>query len=88
MDMGDQRFQLVFGAAGGEVSDLRLEGTDEVGRGVDDGGAEFEDRVVAALQVGREFGRVGIEADAEQGIVFLPGGGELVDKGHAESFGR
>jgi hypothetical protein len=37
VDVGDQRFELVFGAAGGEVGDLRLEAADQVGGGIDDG---------------------------------------------------
>ena len=45
MDVSNQRFELVFGAARGEVGDLRLEGAGEVGRGVGDFGAEAEDRV-------------------------------------------
>ncbi len=66
VDVGDQRFELVLGTTGGEVGDLRLESADKVGRGVDDGRAELENGVVAALQVGGEFRRIGVEADAEQ----------------------
>jgi hypothetical protein len=32
----DQCFELVFGALGGEVGDLRLERADQIGGGVDD----------------------------------------------------
>ena len=32
------------------------------------------------FQMGRELGRIGIEADAEQGVVLLPGGSELLVK--------
>ena len=42
VNVRDQRFELVFSAAGGEIGDLRLEATDQIGRGVDDGGAEIE----------------------------------------------
>ena len=74
VDVADQGFELVLSAMGGEVGDLRLEGTDEVGRGIGDGAAEVEDGVAAALEARREFGRVGIEADAEQLVVLRPGG--------------
>jgi hypothetical protein len=82
VDVADQRFELVLGAVRREVGDLRLEGAGEVGRGVGDRLAEFEDGVAAALQMGGEFRRVGVEADAEQGIVARPGGGETVGEGH------
>ena len=85
VDVRDQVLQLVFGPVRGEVGDLRLERTGQVGRGVGDVLAEFEDGVRAALEVRREFGRVGIEADAEQRIVGLPSGGEGFDEGHGGS---
>jgi hypothetical protein len=76
VDVRDQRFELVLGAARGEVGDLRLEGAGQVGRGIGDLAAEAEDRVRLVLQMGREFRRIGVEADAEQRVVGLPGGGE------------
>jgi hypothetical protein len=47
VDVGDQRFELVFGAAGGEVGDLRLEGSRPDRRWHRRWLAEFEDGVVA-----------------------------------------
>ena len=69
VNVGDQRFELIFGAAGSKVGNLRLEGTDQVGGGVYDGRAEFKDGIVVALtsapEVSGELGRIGVEADAE-----------------------
>jgi hypothetical protein len=68
VDMGDQCFELIFGAASGKIGDLRLEAADEVCRRVDNGPAELEDAVRLALEVDRQARRVGIEADAEQAV--------------------
>ena len=64
---------------------MRLEGTDQIGCRIDDVGAESKDGIVAIVQMDGKFGRIGVEADAEQGIIFLPGGSELLDKGHTAS---
>src|SRR5690606_17896708 len=77
-----QRLELVFGAFGGKVGNLRLETTYMGRRGIDNGTAEFEDGVGAALQFGREPGRVGVEAHHEQGRGMRPGGVELFFEGH------
>jgi hypothetical protein len=76
VDVRDQRFELVLGAARGEVGDLRLEGAGKVGRGIDDLAAEAKNSVGRILEMGGESGGVGVEADAEQRVVPLPGGGE------------
>jgi hypothetical protein len=75
VNVGNQRLELIFGTAGGEVGDLRLESADQISGRVDDGGTEFDNLVIAALEVGGKFGRIRIKADAEQGVVFLPGDG-------------
>ena len=68
-DVGHQPFELVFGALGREVGDLRLEGTGHIGRGVDDGRAEVEDarRIAAPLQ--RKPGWLGVEPHAQHRAV-------------------
>jgi hypothetical protein len=72
VDMVDDRFELGFGAARGEVGDLRLESADQIGGGVDDRGAEAVDAIRPVFEGGREFRRIGIEADAQQRIVLAP----------------
>jgi hypothetical protein len=52
VNVGNQRLELVFGAAGGEVGDLRLESADQISGRVDDGGTEFDNLVIAALEMG------------------------------------
>jgi hypothetical protein len=52
VDVGYQGFELFFSTARREVGDLRLEGADQIGTGVDDGGAEFENGVIAPLADG------------------------------------
>ncbi len=74
VDVRDQAFQRVFRTESGEVRDLRLEAAGQVGGGVDDGGAELEDGVGVAAQMGGEFCRLGVEADADQGAVAMPCG--------------
>jgi hypothetical protein len=70
VNVGNQRLELIFGTAGGEVGDLRLESADQISGRVDDGGTEFDNLVIAALEMGGKFGRIRIKADAEQGVVF------------------
>ena len=55
VDVRDQRLQLVLGAARGEVGDLRLEAAHQVGRGIDDALAEFEDGVVTPCRCAGNF---------------------------------
>ena len=74
VNVGNKRFELVFGALCGEVGDLRLEGTDEVGCCVDDVCTEFKDGIWPVFQVRGEFRWVGIEADTEERIIVFPGG--------------
>ena len=76
MDVRDQRFELILGALCCEVGDLRLEAAREVRRRVGDAFAELEDGVRASLELTGKLDRVGIEADAEQRVVFRPGGVE------------
>ena len=75
--VGDQCFELVLGTIGREVGDLWLEGAGEIGGGVGDGRTELENRIRLALQMSGELRRIGVESDAQQRIVLLPGGGEL-----------
>jgi len=51
-----------------------------------DGAAEFEDRVRAALQLGREFLEVGVQAHAQQGIARSPRSVEFLDECHGDAF--
>jgi hypothetical protein len=59
----------VFGALRGEVGDLRLEGADQVLRGVDDGCAEIEDARGVAAPVGGELRRLRVQPDAQHRVV-------------------
>ena len=72
VDMLDQSRQRVFGAERGEVGDLRLEGANQIGGGVDDGATEFEHGIGVVAQRRREFRRFGVEADADEGIGIGP----------------
>ena len=65
MDEVDQPLELVLGALGGEIGDLRLEGAHQVVRGFDDGRAEVEDarRIVAPGR--RKSRRFGVQAHAQ-----------------------
>src|SRR3546814_7942819 len=67
VDMRDEPFERVLGAASGEMRDLRLEGAGVLRRGVDDVAAEGEHRVGFARAPRREFRRLGVEADADEG---------------------
>jgi hypothetical protein len=78
-----QLLQLVFGAVGREIGDLRLEGNHGVGRGLDDGGTEIVDARGIALHAGGKFRGIGVEADAEQGLVLALCRAQHVEKGHA-----
>jgi hypothetical protein len=64
--MGDQPFQLVLGAVRSKVSYLRLEGDDQIGSGINNGGAKVINPPCIALQMIREPGRVRVESDAQQ----------------------
>jgi hypothetical protein len=77
LDVGDQVLQLVFGALGGEIGDLRLEGAGQVGGGIDDALAESQHRIRPALEVGRKTLDVRVQPDAQQGVIVLPGGSRL-----------
>ena len=77
--------ELYFGAVRSKVGNLRLEGADQIGGGIDDIGTEAEDGIVAPPEVLRKFGGVRVEADTEQGIVLLSGVGEHSGKGHTAS---
>ena len=67
------------------MSDLRLEAADKIGGGIDDRFTEFKNGVRPALERGRKSGRIGIEPDAKQGVVPLPGGGQGLGECHRES---
>src|SRR3546814_4286870 len=70
--MRDEPFERVLGAASGEMRDLRLEGAGVLRRGVDDVAAEGEHRVGFAREPRREFRRLGVEADADEGARLVP----------------
>ena len=61
---------------------LRLETADEIGGRIDDRAAELEDRIGPGAEVLGEFRGLGVEADADEGIVALPGVVEGFDEGH------
>ncbi len=82
VDVRDQLLELVFGALRGEIGDLGLERADQVGGGVDDGAAEREDRPARGGQRRRQARRVRVQPHAQQGIVALPGGGQLFGESH------
>lgn len=64
-----QAFELVFCSVGGKVGDLGLEGTGQVGRGIDDGSAEIVDLARIALERGGKAGGLGVQAHAQHGVV-------------------
>jgi hypothetical protein len=53
VNVSDQRLELVFGALRGEIGDLGLERTDQIGGRVDDRTAKFENGIVTVGQMGR-----------------------------------
>ena len=77
-----QAFELVFGAVGGKVGDLWLEGTHQIGRGVHDGGAEVIDLVRIALHSRRKPRGLRVQAHAQQGVVLRRGVAQHVGEGH------
>ena len=81
--VGDQALQLVFGAVGGEIGDLRLEGADQISRRIDDGGAKIVDFAGIAVQLAGKFGRFRVQADAQHGVVLALCGAQHVEKSHA-----
>ena len=86
VDVGNQCFELVFGAACSKVGNLRLEGAGEIGGGVGNLGSESVDGVGSALQMLGELRGVWIETDTEQGVVLRPRASklfaELSTRGH------
>jgi len=81
--VGHQLFQLVFGAVGGKVCDLRLEGHDQVGRRVNDGGTEIVDARRVVAPVVRETRGLGVQAHAQHGAVLVLCGTQHVGEVHA-----
>ena len=69
----DGALELVLGLVGGVVRDLRLVGTHEVVRGVDDRLVELEDRRGLGGDVPREALDLRIKTDAHERIVRGPG---------------
>ena len=78
LDVRAHRLERRLGAVRGEVGDLRLEGADEVGGGVDDGAAESLDRVGRPVERRRQPRRIGVEPDAQQRLRRGPRGAQLV----------
>jgi hypothetical protein len=74
-DVVAQVFQLALRAEGGKISDLRLERTGQIGRRIDDGAAKLKNAVGCMAQLRRQLVDVGIEPDAQQGVVGRPRGG-------------
>ncbi|MNN99262.1 hypothetical protein D3C81_2188540 [compost metagenome] len=84
--MGHQAFELVFGAVGGEIGDLRLERVHQIGGGIDDGGAEVVDLRGIALHRGRKAVGFGIEPHAQHGLVLRAGVAQHVEESHGVRF--
>lgn len=82
VDVIDQSFQLRFGRCAREVGNLWLERTNEIGRGIDDSFAEFEDRVRLAPQVRGQAADIGVKTDTEQGVVARPSVLKVFYEGH------
>src|SRR5262245_37716242 len=64
-DVTDEALELRFRAVGRVVRELRLEGTYEVRRGIDDRPIELEDRI-GACELRREPLGLRVQADAKQ----------------------
>lgn len=84
--VGHELFQLLFGAVGREVGDLGLEGVHQIGRGLDDGGAEFVDFACIAAHGRRKAAGFGVQAHAQHGLVLGGGIAQHVEKGHGARF--
>ena len=56
-------------------------------RGVNDALAELENGIRTPFEMCRELGRIGVQANAEQGIVILPGSAQRLNKSHGRSSG-
>ena len=67
--VGHQLFELVFGAVGRKIGDLRLERLGNVGGGIDNGRAEIEDFAGIALPGSGEAAGFGVQPHAQQGVV-------------------
>lgn len=80
VDVLDQPLELVLGALGREIGDLRLERDHQILGGVDDGRAKVEDARRVALPGARELGGVRIQADAEHRVVQRLGAAKLGDE--------
>jgi hypothetical protein len=65
MNVSDQRLELVFGALRGEIGNLGLERTDQIGRGIDDRAAELKSGIGFAMKMRWQSGRVGVKAHAQ-----------------------
>ena len=83
LDVGAHRLECGLGPLRREVGDLRLEGADEVGGGVDDRAAEPLDGVGCTVERRRQSCRVGVEADAQHRPRRRPGGAQLLAERHA-----
>jgi len=87
VDVLDRALELIFRLVSGVVGELRLIGTDQIGGGVDDRAVEVEDRRGLGAHMHREALDLGIEPDAHQRIVLLPGALELLPEGAHATFG-
>ena len=65
VNVGNQGFELFFRPLGRKVSDLRFEGTDQIGGRVDDGTTKCKDRIGFASQMSGHPRGVGVEPNAE-----------------------
>ena len=67
---------------GSEVSNLWLEGADQVLGGVHDVCAEFENAIWLAAQMHGEFAGIGVESDAQQRALQKGGMYQLFNESH------
>ena len=81
-DVGDGHLKLVFGARGRVEGDLRLERAHQIGGGIDDRPAEFENGMVRAGQMLRQTGGIRIQADAQQRVLRRPCLSQAVNEFH------
>ena len=82
VDVPNQRFERALRTPRREVRDLRLEGAHEIGGGIDDRRAEFQDRLWPLAQARREALRIGVQPHAQQAVVLLPGAAQPCDEIH------
>src|ERR1700761_4212957 len=80
MDVLDRPFQLIFSLICRVVRELGFVRADQVRSGVDDRLVELEDGRGLSGYVGGEALDLGVEADADERVVSLPDGRQILDE--------